>query len=267
VAVAITALALLALAGCGSDEGGAAATSTTDQARSGDGGSEALVGSEPPADAPLLGVVNATGGTYDGDALTLTGVTPNGIWFTDRPTRRAGTTPIDDYLPLFFTEDDPPNAAIEVATDDDGADVAVVELTDPEWDAETGELTFTATRIAEPGDDLAVTHPGLADHIARADDTLPTSFGSTALFIDTGARSGEAETPDETAGNVPTTQLTPVAASPPPTWSSSPRTSSPCTTGWSTWPVPSASWWRRTAPAGAAARWTSWRRSSTRRPT
>lgn len=154
----------------------------------------------PPSRTSLLGVVNASGGSYDDGTLTLTGVSPNGVWFTDRPARQAGTTSVEDLLPLFFDETAPPNAAVEFSAGDEGG-VAIVELTDPSWDDETGELSFDAEPIGDVDPDRLVEHPSLAAHVADNEGELPASFGPAALFID----SGHGLTPQEQGGG-----LTPV---------------------------------------------------------
>ncbi|MBL8777095.1 MAG: hypothetical protein JNK12_14225 [Acidimicrobiales bacterium] len=162
------------------DEGGAAATGAP--------GETATLTSAgtPPPNVPLLGVVNGSGGTFEDDTLTLTGVQPSGIWFTDRPHREAGTSAMEDFLPLFFDRDDPPNAALEIADADEDGDLAIVELTDPVWDDSTDELTFTATVIPEVEPERLADHAGLGTYLARNDGEVPATFDAAALFIDSG---------------------------------------------------------------------------------
>lgn len=192
-AVGLLVAGTIALASCSSSSGsdGAAAestpTTTAPDAAGAAGAADAITtGATPPPGVPLLGVLSATGGTYDDGTLTLTGVIPAGTWFTDRPVRRAGTTAIDDFTPLFFDRNDPPNAAVEIAGADEGADVAIAELSDPAWDADARTLTFTAKLIPDHRVEVAKGHPGLANHIARNDSALPASFGAATLFIDAG---------------------------------------------------------------------------------
>ncbi len=171
------------MASCSSD--GDDATSTTTEMSPVDAAPVASA-AEPPPDVPLLGVVNATGGTFDGDRLTLTGVPPSAVWFTDRPVRSAGFSPVEDFLPLFFGESDPPNAALELTGADEGADIAVVELSDPSWDADRGELTFEARVIPELRPQRLEVYASLNSYTERNDGDPPARFGTAALFIDAG---------------------------------------------------------------------------------
>lgn len=99
-----------------------------------------------PKVVPSLIVLNARGGTLQGQKLTLTGIAPNSIVFADRPVRSAGHD-----LTQHIIEDwgsgtdnfakDPPNATVSVFTKD-GAGVkdAVVVLKQPKLAGDV--LTF-----------------------------------------------------------------------------------------------------------------------------
>ena len=106
---------------------------------------------------------------------------------------------MEDFLPLFFDRDDPPNAAVEIAGADDEGDLAIVELTDPEWDDSTNELTFTATVIPEVEPERLAAHTNLAGYLDRNDGAIPATFDAAALFIDSGT--SNQVTP---VGNAPT---------------------------------------------------------------
>jgi hypothetical protein len=99
---------------------------------------------------PSLIVMNARGATLEGQALTLTGVSPNSITFADRPTRAAGhlLTPhlLEEWTVGSFAKD-APNATVSVMSRD-GVSVrdAVVELKDPHLDGD--RLTFNV-RVLE----------------------------------------------------------------------------------------------------------------------
>ena len=95
-------------------------------------------------------VMNARGVTLQGDKLTLTGVTPNSIIFSDRPARLAGHELTADLIKEWgvgtpgnesFAKE-PPNATVS-AFSKDGATVrdAVVVLKSPKLEGEN--LTFT----------------------------------------------------------------------------------------------------------------------------
>lgn len=114
---------------------------------------------------PSLIVMNARGATLEGQALTLTGVSPNSITFADRPTRAAGHVLtqhlLEEWTVGSFAKD-APNATVSVMSKD-GVSVhdAVVELKDPHLDGD--RLTFNV-RVLE-------------GNLAGAD-------GPTAVFID-----------------------------------------------------------------------------------
>lgn len=111
--------------------------------------------------------------------LTLHGVSPKTVYFSDRPLRIAGQAEIEAFLAgLGFDDDNPPNAALEILGAGDEGDVAVVELRDPRYDAAAGTLTYDVTLLA----DAATGAP--AFFAERADATPPAEFGEAALFID-----------------------------------------------------------------------------------
>jgi hypothetical protein len=112
--------------------------------------------------------------------LTLEGHAGGTIYFSDRPDRIFGESPTQAFLDgLGFTPANPPNAALVAQTDDGTEDVAILELLDPTYDADTGTLTYGATLLGEyEGEGLA--------HVAtrQQDDALPQTFGRSSLFID-----------------------------------------------------------------------------------
>ena len=63
----------------------------------------------------LLFVQTSSGATLTDSTLTLTGISPQTGWFTDRPYREAGQTPTEEFMSLWGEDensfaDDPPNA-------------------------------------------------------------------------------------------------------------------------------------------------------------
>lgn len=201
----LVAALVIGAVGCSSDgssgSGGSAGSTTTAAPTA--SAKAVAISATPPTSVPVLGVVNAGGGTFADGTLTLTDVQPYGAWFTDRPGREAGTSTIDDVISTFFDRDDPPNAAVEIAGAQDGADVAIVELTDPEWDAATRTLTVSAKAIPDVDADRLAAHPGLAGYVDRNDGELPAEFSASAVFLDSGMN-------DQT--NTPVVQDTPDAA-------------------------------------------------------
>ncbi len=85
--------------------------------------------------ADFLFVQNAKGITYSDGKLTLDGVSPATVMFSDRPERIAGHMATARFVP-FWSEGtdsflkDPPNATLSFLDDQSLAD-AVVELRDP----------------------------------------------------------------------------------------------------------------------------------------
>ena len=117
----------------------------------------------------LLFVQTSDGATLTDSTLTLTGISPNTGWFTDRPYREAGQIPTEEFLTLwdegenFFT-DDPPNADFTCTVDGEVVNY-VVELQTPFSVGVCGPnevrtctlsygVKFVGSDAAEPGDDF-----------------------------------------------------------------------------------------------------------------
>jgi len=110
--------------------------------------------------------------------LTLVGVAPQTIAFSDRPERIIVQAPMQEFLDGFcWLPENPPNAAIEILEADEEEDVAVVELLDPVYDNETQTLQYNVSILEEPDHSYAVFNE-------RADQSLPEAFGPATLFID-----------------------------------------------------------------------------------
>ena len=76
-------------------------------------------------EATLLFVQNAEGVTYRDGRLTLDGVSPTTIFFSDRPERVAGHVTVADFLRSWSEgadsfEKDPPNAVLSVLNEATG---------------------------------------------------------------------------------------------------------------------------------------------------
>jgi hypothetical protein len=118
----------------------------------------------------------AGGGDY---TLSLAGVDPHALFFTDRPAIDSGVIPQKTLLRALFRRGaPPPNAAIDVAGAGRDQDVTAVQLRDPRYDARSGSLTYRA----RPLRDVSRTH--LARFADRLDARIPSRFGSASLFID-----------------------------------------------------------------------------------
>jgi len=113
-------------------------------------------------------VQTAQGIERDGDALTLLGVTPSTLYFSDRPQRVVGHMTTADFVDLWAIgdnsfESDPPNAVLAFL--EPGADVpddAVVVLREPILDGH-GDLSYS---------------------IDLLEGTVPAKAGPVTLFID-----------------------------------------------------------------------------------
>jgi hypothetical protein len=112
-------------------------------------------------------VQTAQGITSDGKTLTLTGVTPSTLYFSDRPQRVVGHMATADFVDLWGEgansfKDDPPNAVLAfLQPGDDVPEDAVVVIRDPRLD--DGELSYA---------------------IESLDGTVPAQTGPVTLFID-----------------------------------------------------------------------------------
>lgn len=104
------------------------------------------IGQAGASPIPSLAVLNSHGATLDGNTLTLVGVAPNTIVFSDRPARMAGHVNTAHFISEWdegrdsFAKD-PPNATVSVF-DKAGSSVkdAVVTLKNPKM--EGSQLTF-----------------------------------------------------------------------------------------------------------------------------
>ncbi len=113
--------------------------------------------------------------------LTLQGAPAQTVFFSDRPARIAGAMPTAQFLEtLDFSADDPPNAALVIGRDN-GADVVILELTEPVYDPEAATLTYI-TKILEI--DVLITSGYGFPTDPLGPDGYPAEFGPASLFID-----------------------------------------------------------------------------------
>jgi hypothetical protein len=119
-------------------------TATTSTTASNSDITWASTGGKKLKSADLLFVQNARGVRFNKDQMTLTGVQPVTIAFSDRPERLAGHMPTSKLIPLWsqghdsFLKD-PPNATLSVLGDKKVSSV-VVELRNPRLAG--GDLTY-----------------------------------------------------------------------------------------------------------------------------
>jgi len=120
-------------------------------------------GSEKPQ---FLFVQSAHGVSYSDGVLTLKGVSPLTILFSDRPERLAGHMTTASFVPFWSDEggdsfeSDPPNATLSVLEGEEVGD-AVVELHNPRLE----------------GEDLSY-------NVKVLEGRVPASAGAASLFID-----------------------------------------------------------------------------------
>jgi len=113
-------------------------------------------------------VQTAQGIDSDGKTLTLRGITPSTLYFSDRPERVVGHMTTADFVDLWAVgdnsfESDPPNAVLAFL--EPGADVpddVVVVLREPTLNGD-GELSYS---------------------IDVLEGTVPAKTGPVSLFID-----------------------------------------------------------------------------------
>jgi hypothetical protein len=132
----------------------------------------------------VLAVVNAGGGRFrevdDAYRLVLDGVVPRAVWFNDRPDRDAGSYTIAEFLEVFFTGDDPPNAALEVFDGPAAGAVLVVEIANPRYQERRARLVLDARVLGE--DEVRTVE--FNSHAERSTTDVPARFGAAALFVD-----------------------------------------------------------------------------------
>jgi hypothetical protein len=110
--------------------------------------------------------------------LTLSGVAPQTVYFSDRPLRVAGHVTTDSFLKgLGFSDTNPPNAAIAVDYAAQDEDTIIVELRHPVYNPAKSTLQYDVKILPDA-------KGGLAFYAEKRDDKLPKEFSSVSLFID-----------------------------------------------------------------------------------
>jgi hypothetical protein len=121
----------------------------------------------PPATVEDMFVQTARGIRSDGTTMTLVGLTPNTIYFSDRPQRIVGHITTKRFIEWWSDGDDsfaadPPNAVLAWGEPGEEApEEAVVVISDP-----------------------VVSDDGLSYQITPLQGSLPAEAGPCVLFID-----------------------------------------------------------------------------------
>jgi len=124
-------------------------------------GADVFTGESQPE---FLMVISAPYGSFDGEILTLEGVSTV-IYFSDRPERIAGHMGAAEFVALWDEGEnsflaDPPNATLSILLDE-GVDNVVLELTDADLMGDV--VTFTVNVL---------------------EGELPENIGAASLFVD-----------------------------------------------------------------------------------
>lgn len=130
------------------------------------------------------GSFEAVAGNSNQYTLTLNGISPCMISFTDRPAREARITATKQFSEEWQNDarednyrDNPPNATLVLSTDK-FEDIFVLCLENPRYDEKNQTLVYKATRIPLTKERSA------ADLQCRVRAELPKTFNQSALFID-----------------------------------------------------------------------------------
>jgi hypothetical protein len=117
----------------------------------------------------LMFVQSAESLKADDKTLRLVNVSPQTIWFTDRPVRKAGHVTMANYMKEWTAaagkdnfSKDPPNATLSV------------------YEAGDADNTLTVVEIFDP----VVQGKDLVYRYKRIEGKVPASGGAVALFID-----------------------------------------------------------------------------------
>jgi len=138
--------------------------------------------------ASFLFVQTAHSGTLlpqdDKLVLTLNGVSPTTVFFSDRPNRITGHESTQEFVDNWSDGShsfaiDPPNAAMDILSgnDNDSQDILIIELMNPMYDADAKTLQYEVIVLEEPSS-------GISHYGDEMDGSIPESFGEIALFID-----------------------------------------------------------------------------------
>ena len=160
----------------------------------------------PAADVNLLfvqtgGATTLTPGTGDIHTLTITGVTAQTLYFSDRPSRITGAMPTATFVGTWAEAfgDNPPNATLigHPEAGGDTEEAVVVELLEPVYDAASATLTY---QVRHPGGWTRSTNRIFEQEPLTVLDA-PRQYAEAHLFIDDFDTSGICQYCDDTYQN------------------------------------------------------------------
>ncbi len=131
-------------------------------------------------------VQEGTGGSFVDDesgnyTLTINGVLPYTVYFSDRPARDAGMVEMEQFIEGFsFDPNNPPNALLIIREGEEESDMIVVELTEPKYNETTETLTYKARLTA----DYEFESEWPKDLLPGEDDEIPEEFGDVVIVVD-----------------------------------------------------------------------------------
>ncbi len=130
------------------------------------------------------GTLDPIEGTDNQYTLTLKGVFPSMISFTNRPGRTAHITMVKDFVAEWEKNEDennykknPPNAALALSIEG-LEDIIVFRIEDPLYDAAKETLTYKVTHIA------LVDQRSDRNYKIKIRLDVPKTFNQCALFVD-----------------------------------------------------------------------------------
>ena len=114
-------------------------------------------------------------------SLTLTGVKPDTIVFTDRPSHDIGFVPMEQYLEGFdWNPKNPPNAVLIIEESNKSEAVIGLELKYPKYDKDANLLTYKVNILK-----TAKFKSDWISHIKISENqSVPEKFGRAILLID-----------------------------------------------------------------------------------
>jgi hypothetical protein len=111
--------------------------------------------------------------------LTLTGVRPDTIYFSDTPDRLSGGISTNTFsTSSLWNSTYAPNAALMLANAPAANDSVILTLSNPAYDRANATLRYTAVQVPN------YTGEGLKAYEVFADPGIPQHFGQAMLFID-----------------------------------------------------------------------------------